>query len=254
MAVLSFRFDESCKGRSMAVGGWLAEEREWNRLENQWQKCINRQNSGARADQQITRYHAQPMNGSYNEFEQWDRHMKEKFGKKLMAILMRRKIGAICCGVDMDALKEIFPDNEPTNADRAYQMCIRVIMVELAHVMKDYRPGDRVAIIHDRGNWDSQALEAFNQIVSDKTWPFHDLFVSITPMAGPDCVGLQAADLITFETRCLLDKKMVNSDAELRWALKEFDKNGVPSIMKYVNKKTIEFMRDTVGRGIYDQR
>jgi hypothetical protein len=62
VAVLNYRFDESYNDRFMCVGGWIGDEPEWRKLESVWRAKITRENSRARPDQQITRFHATEMN------------------------------------------------------------------------------------------------------------------------------------------------------------------------------------------------
>jgi hypothetical protein len=142
VAILAYKFDESYETRCFSVGGWIAEEAQWTRLEQQWRKRIDLQNRNAAPNQQITRYHAQPMNGGYEEFAHWTSGMKHRFGGKLLDIILRRKMGLICCGLDMDAQEPVFPqsDSEIDNRVRAYIICIRVLMAEIGYLMQDHSP------------------------------------------------------------------------------------------------------------------
>jgi len=44
VAVLQFKFDESYDHQIMAVGGWIATELEWKRLEGSWQRYVDAEN------------------------------------------------------------------------------------------------------------------------------------------------------------------------------------------------------------------
>jgi len=73
MANLKFKFDESFDDKIMAVGGWIANDLEWSRLEGAWQRCIDSENERSDPNQQITRFHATEMNCQSGEFANWDK-------------------------------------------------------------------------------------------------------------------------------------------------------------------------------------
>jgi hypothetical protein len=192
------------------------------------------------------------MNGFYDEFKNWTLPMRTKFGAKLMNIITRRKMGMVCCGIDLNALRQVFPDRDPKNHNRAYAICIQVIMVEIGHLMREWFPGDKVLLIHDRGNWDADALAAFNTMVGSGDWPSKDVFLSIAPMSREQSVGLQAADLIAFEAQRALQTKLIRNSEDMRWAMLQFEDKKVPRVMKYMDLATITKIRHMVGTGIYD--
>lgn len=108
VAVLQFRFDESYDTRVMSVGGWIASEKEWKKLESTWQKRIDFENSHNKPDQQITRYHATQMNCKRDEFANWDKAMSLRLTKKLIGLIAKRSMGAIAMSCDMEAVQNVF--------------------------------------------------------------------------------------------------------------------------------------------------
>ncbi|MGP8269603.1 MAG: hypothetical protein ACLQLH_06010 [Terracidiphilus sp.] len=58
----------------------------------------------------------------------------------------------------------------------------------------------RIALIHDRSDYDQHILKAFNNAKNDSTFEGREIFVSITSQGWEDCVPLQAADLLAYET------------------------------------------------------
>lgn len=244
VAVLQFKFDESFDGCVMTVGGWIAEEREWRRLESQWQRCIDRQNSSFRPDQQISRFHAAQMNGYKDEFANWDKAMSEQFCGKLVNLVNRRQIGGICVGVDMDGIREVFPEGDPNRKDSVYALCIKAAIVEISHVMQRFYPDDQVALIHDHGDWDQQALAGYNQMVDDPRWESRKYFHSIIPLTWQQSVGLQAADLLSYEAFKAISAKIVNDEEKFRWALKQFIAKPMPLMLKYMSLDTIRQLRE----------
>jgi hypothetical protein len=74
------------------------------------------------------------------------------------------------------------------------------LMGEIGAWLEAQEISERVVLIHDQGHDDRAALEAFKVLVDDPRWKYHELFTSIQPMKWSDDVGLQAADMIAFET------------------------------------------------------
>ncbi|MGB8028517.1 MAG: hypothetical protein WCF30_02530 [Terracidiphilus sp.] len=255
MAVLQFKFDESFDGRVMTVGGWIGEEREWRRLENQWQRCIDRQNSSARQDQQISRFHAAEMNGYKEEFAHWDKPMSERFCGKLVNLLTRRQMGGICIGADMDAIKAVFPEDDPNRRDSVYALCIKQAMVEIGHIMQHFFPGDQVALIHDHGDWDEQALAGYNKMVDDPQWISRKYFHSITPLTWRQSIGLQPADMLAYEAFKALSARIVHDEERFRWALRQFiSEDGMPMMLKYMSLDTIRQLREKIDQDRANQQ
>jgi hypothetical protein len=57
---------------------------------------------------------------------------------------------------------------------------------------------DRIALIHDRSEYDAVLLEAFNHLKSDETLLNRERFTTITPVGWEDSVPLQPADMIAY--------------------------------------------------------
>lgn len=240
MAVLKFQFDESYNQRAMSIGGWLANELEWKRFERMWAKRLDFVNSRNATNQQVTRFHAAPLNARDGEFENWTQSMSIAFSKKFLSTMQKRDMQAICMSTDMDALLEAFPAGDPkARRERGYVMCIKQMMVEIGHVMRDEFPNDKVLLVHDRGNWDVQALEAYNWMVDDDRWESRKFFAGIIPMSWEHSIGLQPADMIAYETfRFVKDTVMPDSE-KLRAALIAIMERGFKVNSKYMNAKAL---------------
>jgi hypothetical protein len=221
MAVVQFKFDESYDSRIMSVGGWIANEQEWKKLESTWQRRIDFENSHCRDDQKITRYHATEMNCKRGEFEHWDKDMSLKLTKKLIDLVAKRKMGAIVTSCDMQAIQNVFKGGDVQGKKRrAYILCMKQTMVEVAHIMEQYFPGDTVLLIHDSGNWDAEALQGYKLLVDDPDWPRQGLFEGIVSKTGKESVGLQAADMIAYEVFKGVKDKTNDPEVEMRKAMK----------------------------------
>ncbi len=246
VAVLEFKFDESYDNRSMALAGWLAEESEWRRLESQWQRCLDRQNAKHRQDQQITRFHATYLNGYKEEYANWTKEMSEEFCGKLVNLICRRQIGGVCLGLDMEAVKNVFPEGDPNRKDSMYVLCMKQLMVELGHIMRESFDGDQVMLIHDHSSWDDKVIAGYNMMVDDLRWESRRVFHSITTLTWKQSVGLQAADLIAYETFKTLNKRLVHNSEDLRWAMRKLSSENLPMVGKYMDLKVIKALREVM--------
>jgi hypothetical protein len=55
-------------------------------------------------------------------------------------------------------------------------------------------------LFHERSDYDAAYLEGFNVMMNDSTFRGKDLFSTIAPMGWEDCVPLQPADMLAYET------------------------------------------------------
>jgi hypothetical protein len=220
----------------MCVGGWIANELEWKKLETHWQKRIDFENAHSEPNQRISRFHASHLNAFDHEFENWDKARSLRFSKKLIHMLSLRKMGAIAIACDMDAIREVFPKgDEVALKRRTYVLCIKQLMVEIAHTIEAYFPDDTVLLMHDHGDWDEQALRGYNLMIDDPAWKYRGLFEGITPKTGKASVGLQAADMIAYEVFRGVKDRTKNPDAAMRGATQEMLNKQIPLSARWIN-------------------
>src|SRR5277367_3585603 len=72
MAVLTLKFDESYKARSLVIGGWIGNEKQWHRRKQLWQKALAFENKTLPENRKLSRYHAAQMNAHDGEFKGWE--------------------------------------------------------------------------------------------------------------------------------------------------------------------------------------
>jgi len=243
MADLLFKFDESFDSQIMVVGGWIASELEWKRLEGAWQRHIDSENERSTPEQQITRFHATEMNCQSGEFRNWDKRKRIRLSRHLINAITKRTIGAVAVGCEMDAIQQVWPNGDKKKLNQnTYVVCMKHLMVEIAHILEDFFPGDRVTLIHDHGNWDNQALAGYNLMITDPEWKYTKLFKGITPLHGtdPSAVGLQAADMIAYEVFKGIKARTVSEDAEIRAVMSAFLDRDVPMLARWINLKAAQ--------------
>lgn len=241
VAVIQFKFDESYDHQIMSVGGWIADEYEWKRLESRWQKRIDQENARSRPDQQITRFHATEMNCKGGEYTNWDKDKCLNFSKRLVTLLAERKMGSIAIGCDMDAIRKVFPKGDKEGLiRRTYILCFKQLMVDVAHVMQKYFPGDTVLVIHDHGNWDDFLLKGYNLMVDEPDWASRDLFEGLLAKTGKTSVGLQAADMIAYESFKAVKAKTKSPETAMRGAVQEMLSQEIPIVARWINLKAAQ--------------
>jgi len=243
MAVFTFKFDESYKRkRTLVVGGWIADERQWKRVEKRWQKAIAHENSTLPPEYQIKRYHAAEMNAGDGPFKGWDTTRKHRFTNKLLKIVSNGQMTAASCGIDLAAFEELFPQRDPPDYGVAYIMCMGLLLLALADAAREQVPDATIAVIHDHGPWDMHALQAYNAWIDDNSWGERDRFLGITPLAWKDDVGLQSADLIAYEAMRAIDAELWSKkqDAPMRYALRMLVGKNVPVYGVYNSRKGLE--------------
>lgn len=185
------------------------------------------------------------MNCYDGEFLNWDKKMSEEFSAELIKIIKRRNMGIVGVGVDMEALKEVFPGGPDDRRENAYALCIKQLMVSLGSILREQFPDDQVMIVQDHGDWDAQALSAYNHMLSDLRWGSRRFFHSFTTLGWKQSVGLQACDLIAFETFKRIQQRLTKNTDELRWAMKQFT-GEMPGDLKLMDIRGVKALRETM--------
>ena len=207
MALLTLKFDESYKTRTLVIGGWIGSDTRWKRREKLWQKAIAFENRTLPEGRKISRYHAAEMNANDGEYLGWEKESNRKlrFTRKLLGISGKGKMIPVAVGIDLKAFKAVFPRCELPGIGNPYLLCMKALMQQLGKAMADTYPEDRLAIVHDHGDYDLQALASYNQMIDTVEWEHRHRFVSITPLTWREDVGLQSADLFAYESMRYLD-------------------------------------------------
>jgi len=241
---LIFKFDESYDNQKtlMTLGGWLMEESQWKILETEWKGCIDAANKDHGPDQQITRFHATELNGFKEEFKNWDKPMSEAFTASLVALLKNRPTLMVAASVDMQAMVKIYPATKNTMLGSAAGLCTKQVMLSLAEVVRKNFAQDKLGMVFESGNLDGDVNEAFKQMIADGKFKSRDRFDSISFIPKKPA-GLQAADLIAYETLKRLLALRTRTDAKLRWALEQLLGNNHLGEVGYIGEETLKKLK-----------
>jgi hypothetical protein len=217
----------------MAVGGWLCRDREWTILERAWMQRIEFEQrvSVKKGFPPISRYHAADCSSLVNEFSRdkgWNEARQIRFCKKLTEMLgMFPPFLGIAVGSSLVDFLKHYPDRKKQWRQILYRHCLRVCLIWVGEWMDRWLPQERVAIIHDRCNWDGHAKAVFDGLKSSKSaFPEKRYFTTIASMGWEDCVALQPTDFIAYEGFKRFEARQ--GDREIRRSLRALIGKKIP--------------------------
>lgn len=207
--MLTAYFDESYDGRTMCIGGWIARDEVWTRIDAKWKQRIDYENriSARKGTGSLSRYHASDCASMCKEFEGWDEPRQISLTKRLIAVIgegNRKRIGSqpigVACGLSLLELHNVFPLIERTALKwQAYRVCMVKALLLTGQVMRRNFTNERVTVIYDRTKeFNSAAQMAYADALPEDN-PMAKYFVSIAPGGWEDFVALQSADFLAFE-------------------------------------------------------
>lgn len=249
--VFTAYMDESYDPAAMCVGGWLNHEDRWKKIESAWKERIDYENrkSEKKGLPKISRYHASDLeNLKGKEYGCWTKDRQVIFTKKLIDILGREKkpldkpIG-IGCGVKLPFGLPTFP---PEGVRRyiyktywaAYRLCVITNLLLLSEIMEDFFPREEVAVIHDRGDWNSAAQSAFDSFRASGKKNIASI-VTVAPMDWTRCIALQPVDMFAYEGRKSLKAKSRNP-RDFRPSLRRIMGHEIPIHAKEITKELLQ--------------
>ena len=203
--MLTAYFDESYNDRTLCIGGWLCRDDVWALIEKKWLERLNyeRRVSAKRGLPTIRRYHAADCANLKRDFKGWDTPRQIRLTKRIIEILGHCKPVGFAAGASLAELCDAFPALKSKSANdqkwEAYKLCMQECLAQIGTFMHDDFPHDRVTIIHDRGEYDSAAKSAFDEIFAATNWPHKSYFVGIMPGGWEDFIALQPADFLAYE-------------------------------------------------------
>ena len=245
--LLTFYADESFNDRCFSFGGWLAEEKVWTSIGNQWEKRLAYER---RMHGTLRRYHATDCNGGYREYKNWSKPQRDQHTKKLLKIIARKKgeIVALCFGLDRISFRQHFSAPKD-DLGAAYNVAVRRTMM-LIHKAMQRHPGDRVAIIHsDAPGYNGIIQDAFDTMMNDPEYSrYRKVFTTIAPLKWEDCIQLQPADMIAFEAFKLIDSDLHSTEPKIRRSLEALIGSGVGVAVRYFNEASIAEMAEKLAK------
>jgi hypothetical protein len=190
-----------------ALSCLIATGKSWYEMERSWKLCLDSKNRQLKkvGRRVIRRYHASDCNSRHKDFEGWTCDEQIAFFRELLGTFKRTKgVHAVGYALNLDELCEVFPETTD-RLDAAYYMLTKFVMQTIGDDFRDLGEGAcaKVTLFHDRtanGQYDGTILRAFNDQIKDTHFPHAGFFTTISPLGWEDCVALQPADLVAFES------------------------------------------------------
>ena len=117
-----------------------------------------------------------------------------------------RGMHAVAYTIELDDLCAVFPEWADDRLKAAYGLLPRFVMYTVGKDLHAFGKGTpvKVTLFHDRtsgdGKYDPTILRAFNTQMNGLGFRYKDYFTTIAPLAWQDCIALQPADLVAFES------------------------------------------------------
>ena len=176
---------------------------EWTWIEMAWKKVLDDKNASLIAEgrRPLSRYHATDCNARENEFKGWTRDERDEFVLKLFKVFPFHDTSHIAMSLSVRELLEIWGGDVKDPMSLAYDLLLVLIMNEIGITMEQENFKSKIALIYERSDYGPVMLDTFIRLMDrDDTFRFRDIFTTIAPMGWEDCVPLQLADLVAFES------------------------------------------------------
>jgi hypothetical protein len=205
-------FDESVSPDKgiMCVGGVLAPESTWRRIEPRWAARVKIDSDKSVKDglKPQARYHATDCASMVNEYAGWKEDRQVRLTKRLLDVIgagNKNVVGAkpilMACGISYSEMRDAFPQiRKPADIRwHSYKLCMAKCLQMVADIMRRKFPDDLVTVIYDRTTeFDTAAQSAKRGIFPIGAWTSRYV-VAFTDGGWEKYIALQPADLVAFE-------------------------------------------------------
>jgi hypothetical protein len=207
--VLEGYFDESIDDEWFTLGSVLSTGLRWQWLSVDWDRCIKRWSKRmvASGRKPLTRYHGTDCAGRNEDFDGWTELEQQEFLSELRGIIDSAEgVHTQSLSLRPKELAEVFEIKGDKRLKRAcYEVLLQYLMLDLGMDIEKRNPGYedcRVALFHDHTKfYDAWLNSAFYAMKDDPSFRQKQYFSTIAPMTWQDCIPLQPADMVAFETR-----------------------------------------------------
>lgn len=229
--------DDSGNNDIFTLSCVMAQGTNWTWFVIDWENVLEETNRKLREQgrKELSRYHAADCSSRHNEFEGWTTEEQIEFTKKLLKVFEKNSnaVTVISYSVNLNELTEEIPDAHDDPYRAAYSLVLKFLMIEIGEMFEIANKNDRgnidlikVALVHDRGNYDATLLHSFKSLMADPSFRFRQMFTTIAPMGWENCTPLQPADLLAYENfkeseRYVVDRKR-RKTLELLLSLESF--------------------------------
>lgn len=223
--------------------GFFSSVTTWNAVGNKWAR-INK-------SYRVPRFHAAHLNSKTYEYDGWDDTEKIEYSSELLNAIHRegKKMYGVTCGIFADEYKNIISEAGRRKMGSPYLACFNSCIARVARMMDEPGPGnilpeDKFAVLIDPDDGYLEAVESFYRIKEDPKFPHRARLATCAPVKMEECVAMQPADLIAYETFKRLHIRRKRS-AEIRYVLRALMKENVVN-ESYMGAITLRKMKDQI--------
>lgn len=197
--------DESYEGKRIpeffTLSCSLADGGDWAFIEAAWRWVLSEKNRELQANGRtsISRYHAADCFNRINEFKGWGREERDRFGVSLLEIFRYFPTSHFSLTISAKDVSEIWPENQDDPLHFAYNVLLRLLMLEIGRHRYDFGAAGNIALIYERCGYGDALLRGFNRMMDDPTFQYKRLYTTLDPMGWENCIPLQPADLVAYE-------------------------------------------------------
>ena len=207
--ILRGYFDESYDKNIFTLCCSLSNDTGWMDITNGWKNCLKAKNKSLKEQGRVelSRYHASHANARDHEFEGWSREERDELAIQLMSTLSRGRawITTVSYSVPLqEFIKHFNVEGDPL--PYLSKELIQFVMLEMVAQVRDaekklkHVKQIKYILFHERCDYNDAYLKGFNRIMNDPTFSGKELFSTMAPMGWEDCIPLQPADLVAYET------------------------------------------------------
>jgi hypothetical protein len=197
--------DESYEGvktpETFTLSCSLASGGDWAFIEAAWVWVIGEKNKYLIAEgrKPIKRYHAVDCFNREKEFEGWEKEERDAFVQQLFKVFEMFPTSHITLTINAKDIAEIWPENQEYPLHFAYNVLIKLLMLEIGRHRSVLMLSGNISLIYERSQYGESMLKGFNRMMDDPTFRYRDMFTTLAPMGWEKCVPLQPADLVAYE-------------------------------------------------------
>lgn len=185
----------------------LAKGDNWQWIGLDWKKVLDEKNESlaAQGRKLVRRFHAVDLNNYAEDFEDWTPEERKEFSANLLHVFDKpsNRANGLSYSIELKTLIKLIPETAQDPIGFSYALLLKVLMDEIGDAFSEANRGDisriKIALIHDRGNYNGVLQEAFQSQLADPTFKYATLFSTLAPMGWEDCLPLQLADFLASE-------------------------------------------------------
>jgi hypothetical protein len=260
MAMLKFLGDETGtdklpRTRISAVAGLVGTEKSWKRFDSDWLGVLKHEG--------IPCFHAVECENGRADFHGMDVVRRGKIVEQLARVILDSSLRPHSYGVVIPHFKEMSFEfrNHFTNKhpEVPYWLCLYATFTEVSHAADDLPAEEQVYFLFEEQNeFEKDARESFDAFKANKYWPNSKRLGKccfVKKEEAHEYPGLQAADLLAYESYRHLDNRHFWPDLKLELKMRTVHKLLKPKLKqrgKYFDRDTLVLLDGERTSGKYD--